>query len=149
MVVSNRGLAQELQPADSVAIERAATAYVLPTLPDGVVGFDGTAFDRNGRITARAPSRIDALARALGASKVRTDSVITCPGDPSTCRMSVDAIVRVGEPYASPEGARVVVEVHRRTESARRPIYRLALELILSKKDGSWKVIGIGQRNAS
>jgi hypothetical protein len=140
--------AQQLQPSDVLAIERAAAEYVVGKLPPGIIGFDGVWPEARGRAKARADAQIDALALALRAKKVRTDSVYNCPGDPSTCTLSVDALVRISEPYASSDGARVTVEV-RRHGSGRQPVTWGADVLILTKQNGAWSVVGIARRSVS
>lgn len=152
VAASRRGLSQALTPADTAEIERVAAAYVAPTLGGGVIGFDGLAFnvphDRGGR--QRSSSQIAALLTVLNATSVRTDSVLTCGSSPSTCRLSVNALVRVGAPYSSKEGARIVVEQRRRSGSGRQPVSHGTQELMLSKESGGrWVVVGIAAVSVS
>jgi hypothetical protein len=140
--------AQQLQPADVNAIELASAEYVARTLPHGLIAFDVRWTDRTGREFARDSGRVRAITRALNASVVRADSVYHCPGDPSTCRLLVDALVRVGVPFWTSEGAGIVVDVRRRG-FGRQPVSRGTDELILRKEAGSWTVVGIARRNTS
>jgi hypothetical protein len=150
MFESESGLAQALNKTDIAAIERAAADYVVSSLPKGVIGFDANAFSPDGRTRSRDAGHVDILLRSLRATKVREDSVYSCSErTPASCRLSVDALVRVGEPFPSQEGARVFVEFRRHTNIGRQPIGFLSKELILSKADGSWKVVGVGRRNAT
>jgi hypothetical protein len=147
---AGRALAQELATAEVAAIERAAAEYIAPTLTGKVIGFDGRTFNKQGVSKDRPGPQTAALLTALKAKPVRTDSAFQCSGGPPTCRLNVDELVRIGEPYPSAEGARVVVELRRRSPSLRQPVARTATELILQKKTGgTWTVVGIGKKNAS
>jgi hypothetical protein len=151
--VSGRSSGQQLARADSIAIERAAAEFSLKTLPGGTIGLDGATFHgehgERANPTGRDGARIAMLARALGATLVRADSVHICPGNPDTCQLAVAALVRMSAPVVALEGARIVVEVRRHTGSSRQPVGRGTKELILEKKDGSWIVIGVGRRSAT
>jgi hypothetical protein len=140
--------AQELSRDDVAAIEQAAADYIVPTLPRGIIGLDLSS-PNVGVIHQRDRARIDALTHRLGARIVRTDSILTCSGRPDTCRLAIDAIVRVGEPAVSAEGARIIVDVRRRSGFQRQPVTRGTKELLLSKKEGRWVVVGVGRRSAS
>jgi hypothetical protein len=149
VAASSRGLAQELQPVDISAIERVAAAHVAQTLPAGDIGFDRATFSTEGRASERDDARIQALARELKARAVRASDVVVCPGNPSTCQLSVDALVRIGQPFMAPDGAHIVVEVRRRSGIKRQPVGRMTEELILSKENGTWIVLGVARRSAS
>lgn len=149
LIVSSRGLTQELQSPDTMAIERQAAAHIARTLTEVDIGFDGVAFTAQGKATQRDTTRIAALARDLRARVVEANKVLSCDGNPSTCRMSVGALVRIGMPRSAPEGARIVVEVRRQSGIKRQPISRVSEELILSKQNGAWKVVGVDRRSAS
>ena len=137
--------AQALQRADAIAVERAAVAYVLPSLPKGVIAFDR----QTGDATRRDSADIAELARLLGARSVSAESVYRCPGDPSTCRLDVDALVRIGTPKVSPEGAEVTIRWKRHTGIARMPVGYRSMDLVLSRKGASWTVVRIARTGIS
>ena len=142
--------AQTLQQSDVAAIEEAAVDYVLKNagLPRGEIGFDENAFVGRQRGVGRSAARSAALAWALGAKLVKKADVLRCPGNPSTCRLAVAALIRLGEVVQTPQGAYVVFELTRPTNRARTPIHRTTRELHFSKQRGKWTLIpNVGRRS--
>jgi hypothetical protein len=147
-LATSQAVAQGIGPADAAAIERAAVEYVSKSLPKGDIGIDPDITRAKQRI-ARDSTQVQALTRALGARVVHADSVFTCGKDPSTCKLDVAALVRVGEPVATEDGARVWVEVRRHSGFARQPVVTGLKELVLTKKAGAWTVVRVAGRNVS
>jgi len=140
--------AQALSPRDLTAIEAVAAEHVARSLPAGSIGFDPGSVAANLPVS-RDSARATAIARGLGARIVRTDSVFRCQGWPDTCRLDVEALVRIGEPVTHEAGAMVLVEVRQRSGYARQPVVHGTQELILSKRRGRWIVVGVGRRSVS
>ena len=145
MLASARlAVGQTLARADSVGIDSAVANYVARSLPSGVV-----VLDDSGAVGDRHPGRIAMLESLLGARARPARSVYACGDLPSTCHLDVVALVRLGPPRATAEGATLQVTILRRSSRARQPVARVSQELLLQKKDGSWQVTGIGRVSAS
>jgi hypothetical protein len=136
--------AQALQASDIAAIEEAAVEYVVKNgkLPQGEIGFDRQIFGTPGKTAVeRDTPRNAALARTLGAKSVTQADVLKCPGDPSTCDLAVAALVKLGAVTPSADGARVLVQVTRKTIYPDSPISRTTREFQLSRQNGKWVVV--------
>ena len=153
LAAASNACAQELTADDVNAIEIAAAQYLVPQLPRyGVIGLEPHAFRLPGVRTTwpRTPDRLAAIARVLGAAPMKADSVFSCTGrTPDTCRLSVDALVRVGEPFATPEGIRIYVSLRRPTNNSNSPIVRSTPLLIVEKQNGTWKIVGVARHNVT
>jgi hypothetical protein len=140
---------QTMDSAAVIAIEHAAATYAAKSLPSGRIALDPTTSLSRQAGVPRPAARTAVLAAVLGARVVRADSVLSCAATPGSCRLSVDALVQIGEPFASTDGVHIIVQVRRPSGIPRQPVSRLSEELRLQKLNGTWCVVSVAERNAS
>jgi hypothetical protein len=137
---------ERLSAADLPKIERAAAAYVAPKLRGQSFAFDARVRAKEVRSAAHS----DELAKVLKAKKALKENVYRCAAATGMCSIDVDALVTIGEPAATTDGALVTVSVlELGIDKESLPVHSWSHELIVAKRDGAWTVIGVRSARAT
>jgi len=150
LVLSVAPTADAQERGDS-SLFRAVAGSVRAELPVGLVVLDPRVLQRGQTLKGPAaagqnhdPATLLALQAAFGQQTARIEDIVSCPGNPSTCRLLEGvAAISVGKPEGHGDTVAVRVFAAFATPSRRQPVAMLEEVLILVRRAGQdWLVVG-------
>ncbi len=133
------GPAAAQEPRAETAPMVAAGEWARDRLPDGALGLDPTRSDGGvGDAVAGA------VARAIGARLLKLEDARLCRDvmDPSTCTLSVDALLAISPPVLHGDQGMVRVYAWYRGSSAGKPVEEATWDVRVRRSGGAWSAVG-------
>ena len=147
MVLGASAASAQGPAADRVAVERAAASYLRTVITERPIGFDGatSSIGVSQDVGDRSASHVASLAQLLDGSPMKAAAAIACSGySPRSCKINnAKALVRIGVPHIKGDSAEVAFYSRKMTDDSRQPVHAFDGTILLVRRDGTWRAVGV------